>query len=54
MPIQNAYQLTQSQKMMIFILSMSLYGFSNMFTELIPSVQLGLLNYQWNILHSSH
>ena len=35
------YQLTQSQKMMVFILSMSLYGLSNMFTELLPSVQLG-------------
>jgi hypothetical protein len=27
--------------MMIFVLSMSLYGLSNMFTELIPSFQLG-------------
>lgn len=35
------YTLTSSQKMMIFVLSMSLYGLSNMFTELIPSVQLG-------------
>ena len=26
---------------MVFILSMSLYGLSNMFTELLPSVQLG-------------
>lgn len=43
MSIQNAYQLTQSQKMMVFILSMSLYGLSNMFTELIPSVQLGFI-----------
>ena len=40
---KKAYQLTQSQKMMIFILSMSLYGLSNMFTELIPSVQLGVI-----------
>lgn len=40
---KSAYQLTQSQKMMIFILSMSLYGLSNMFTELIPSVQLGVI-----------
>ena len=43
MSIQKAYQLTQSQKMMVFILSMSLYGLSNMFTELIPSVQLGFI-----------
>jgi hypothetical protein len=35
------YELTQSQKLMVFILSMSLYGISNMFTELIPSIQLG-------------
>lgn len=43
MSIKSAYQLTQSQKMMVFILSMSLYGLSNMFTELIPSVQLGVI-----------
>lgn len=43
MSINTAYQLTQSQKMMVFILSMSLYGLSNMFTELIPSVQLGFI-----------
>ncbi|WP_440112997.1 cell division protein FtsQ [Paenibacillus sp. QZ-Y1] len=35
------YTLTSSQKMMIFVLSMSLYGLSNMFTELIPKLQLG-------------
>ena len=51
---KSAYQLTQSQKMMIFILSMSFYGLSNMFTELIPQCSSVLLNYQWNILHSSH
>lgn len=43
MSINSAYHLTQSQKMMVFILSMSLYGLSNMFTELIPSVQLGFI-----------
>jgi len=43
MSIQRPYQLTQSQKMMVFILSMSLYGLSNMFTELIPSVKLGFI-----------
>ena len=43
MSIKSTYQLTQSQKMMVFILSMSLYGLSNMFTELIPSVQLGFI-----------
>ncbi|MUG87270.1 cell division protein FtsQ [Paenibacillus timonensis] len=35
------YTLTSSQKMMIFVLSMSLYGLSNMFTELIPEFRLG-------------
>jgi len=38
---KSIYTLTSSQKMMIFVLSMSLYGLSNMFTELIPSLQLG-------------
>lgn len=37
------YDLTQSQKMMVFVLSMSLYGLSNMFTELLPSIKLGFL-----------
>jgi len=37
---QKRYVLTQSQKMMVFILSMSLYGLSNMITELIPSLRL--------------
>lgn len=39
--MKKPYELTQSQKMMIFILSMSLYGLSNMITELVPSVYLG-------------
>ncbi|MFN0313198.1 cell division protein FtsQ [Kurthia gibsonii] len=43
MSVNTTYQLTQSQKMMVFVLSMSLYGLSNMFTELIPSVQLGVI-----------
>ncbi|WP_059048831.1 hypothetical protein [Paenibacillus senegalimassiliensis] len=41
MSSKTLYTLTSSQKMMIFVLSMSLYGLSNMFTELIPSFQLG-------------
>jgi len=39
--MKKQYTLTQSQKMMVFILSMSLYGLSNMITELVPSVYLG-------------
>ena len=32
----------QSQKLMIFVLSMSLYGLATLFTELIPKFQVGL------------
>lgn len=39
--LNERYKLTQSQKMMVFILSMSLYGLSNMITELIPEVMIG-------------
>ena len=39
--LKDRYVLTQSQKMMVFILSMSLYGLSNMITELIPAFHLG-------------
>lgn len=39
--MKKKYTLTQSQKMMVFILSMSLYGLSNMITELVPSIYLG-------------
>ncbi|MBB6637219.1 cell division protein FtsQ [Cohnella thailandensis] len=35
------YELTQSQKLMVFILAMSLYGISNMFSELVPELKLG-------------
>lgn len=37
--------LTQPQKMMVFVLSMSLYGLSNMITELVPSVYLGAVEF---------
>ncbi|UTR14925.1 cell division protein FtsQ [Salipaludibacillus sp. LMS25] len=39
--LKKRYSLTQSQKMMVFILAMSLYGLSNMITELLPKVYLG-------------
>ena len=35
--------MTQSQKLMTFVLSMSLYGLSTLFTELIPSFQIGIV-----------
>ncbi|MCO7127388.1 cell division protein FtsQ [Sporolactobacillus shoreicorticis] len=43
--IKERYTLTQSQKMMVFILSMSLYGLSNMITELVPEVNVGPVNF---------
>ncbi|KAB8138915.1 cell division protein FtsQ [Gracilibacillus oryzae] len=43
--LENRYTLTQSQKMMVFILSMSLYGLSNMITELVPSAYLGPIEF---------
>ncbi|QJD87951.1 cell division protein FtsQ [Cohnella herbarum] len=39
--MKKRWELTSQQKLMIFILSMSLYGISNMITELIPEVKLG-------------
>ncbi|MEH7384851.1 cell division protein FtsQ [Bacillus sp. JJ1521] len=44
--LKKSYELTQSQKMMVFILSMCLYGLSNMFTELVPSLKLGPIELQ--------
>ncbi|MFD2656477.1 cell division protein FtsQ [Gracilibacillus thailandensis] len=43
--LNQRYTLTQSQKMMVFILSMSLYGLSNMITELVPSAYLGPIEF---------
>ncbi|WP_087974699.1 cell division protein FtsQ [Oceanobacillus rekensis] len=43
--IKERYVLTRSQKMMVFILSMSLYGLSNMITELVPSIYLGPIEF---------
>ena len=40
---QTKQTATQSQKLMIFVLSMSLYGLATLFTELIPSVQVGVV-----------
>lgn len=36
-----SYELTTSQKLMIFVLSMSLFGLSNIILEIIPDVTLG-------------
>ena len=36
-----APELSSSQKLMIFVLSMSLFGLSNVILEIIPDVSLG-------------
>lgn len=36
---------SQSQKLMIFVLSMALYGLATLFTELIPSFQVGIVEF---------
>lgn len=36
---------TQSQKLMVFVLSMSLYGLATLFTELIPKFQVGIVEF---------
>ena len=36
---------TQSQKLMIFVLTMALYGMATLFTELIPSFQVGVAEF---------
>ena len=38
-------QATQSQKLMIFVLTMSLYGLATLFTELIPKFQVGIVEF---------
>ena len=37
--------ITQSQKLMIFVLTMSLYGLATLFTELIPKFQIGIVEF---------
>lgn len=40
---KNGYN--QSQKLMIFVLTMSLYGLATLFTELIPKFQVGIVEF---------
>lgn len=35
----------QSQKLMVFVLTMSLYGLATLFTELIPKFQIGIVEF---------
>ena len=45
MSIAQKQTATQSQKLMIFVLSMSLYGLATLFTELIPEFQVGVVEF---------
>ncbi len=36
---------TQSQKLMVFVLTMALYGLATLFTELIPKFQVGVVEF---------
>jgi hypothetical protein len=45
MSINKERKLTQSQKMMVFVLSMSLFGLSKMITELLPSNEVGPIEF---------
>lgn len=38
-------QVTQSQKLMVFVLTMSLYGLATLFTELIPKFHVGIVEF---------
>ena len=38
-------QATQSQKLMVFVLAMALYGLATLFTELIPKYQIGIVEF---------
>lgn len=37
--------MSQSQKLMIFVLTMALYGLATLFTELIPKFQIGIVEF---------
>lgn len=45
MEIAKNQTATQSQKLMVFVLTMALYGLATLFTELIPSFQAGVVEF---------
>lgn len=45
MELAKTQAATQSQKLMVFVLSMALYGLATLFTELIPSFQAGVVEF---------
>lgn len=42
---QTGKEAAQSQKLMVFVLTMSLYGLATLITELIPSFQVGIVEF---------
>lgn len=42
---KNLTAANSSQKLMVFVLSMSLYGMATLFTELIPKFQVGIIEF---------
>lgn len=45
MTIVNKQSANQSQKLMVFVLTMALYGLATLFTELIPKFQVGIVEF---------
>lgn len=45
MTVSKKSGLTSSQKLMVFVLTMSLYGLATLFTELIPKFQVGIVEF---------
>lgn len=43
MEVVKKQTVTQSQKLMVFVLSMAVYGLATMFSELIPEFQVGIV-----------
>ncbi len=45
MELVKKHTSTQSQKLMVFVLTMALYGLATLFTELIPKFQVGVVEF---------
>ncbi|MGI6582185.1 MAG: hypothetical protein ACOX1M_07675 [Erysipelotrichaceae bacterium] len=43
--MKNNVNITSSQKLMVFVLSMSIYGLATLFTELLPSFYIGVVDF---------
>ena len=41
----NKQTASQSQKLMVFVLTMALYGLATLFSELIPKFQVGIVEF---------